>query len=225
MSCKAIVASFILLLLTSLLHGEVNQSVVEIHSRAGIGSGVYIGACKILTCSHVFEDRDGEFLGDKVLCQFENNEVLRGTGIQFDKTWDLALIHLEENPGVPPAKLAGGDEVKPGQSIRIGGYPRVGKGTGGQHWIAGEVKAFAPAEGESDADWVLIDEVIQPGTSGGPAMNGRNEVVGVAWGGAVQELTMIKASIFCGKRRTRRFLGGWFRQCQSYQQMYPSGST
>jgi S1-C subfamily serine protease len=76
-----------------------------------------------------------------------------------------------------PAKIADSDTVELGDEINILGYPGVGGET--ITYTAGRVSGFIDEDNDSVIDWIKTDAVVNHGNSGGTAINGNGEMIGV----------------------------------------------
>ncbi len=76
-----------------------------------------------------------------------------------------------------PAKISDSDSVELGDDINILGYPGVGGET--ITFTAGHVSGFIDDDGDSVIDWIKTDAVVNHGNSGGTAINGKGEMIGV----------------------------------------------
>ncbi|MGI6621914.1 MAG: trypsin-like serine protease [Clostridiaceae bacterium] len=76
-----------------------------------------------------------------------------------------------------PAKIADSDTVELGDDINILGYPGVGGET--ITYTAGRVSGFIDEDNDSVIDWIKTDAVVNHGNSGGTAINGNGEMIGV----------------------------------------------
>jgi serine protease Do len=106
-----------------------------------------------------------------------------GRVVAVDRRRDLALIEITKVPeGVKAIKLAD-SSVTPGSSVDVVGNP----GGGDVLWVytSGTVrsvydKKFKSNYGEHEFRAVEIQSPIQPGDSGGPVVNAKGELVGIA---------------------------------------------
>lgn len=100
---------------------------------------------------------------------------------------DLAVVKIvadlnwnQLNPAdlnLMPAKIADSDTVELGDDINILGYPGVGGET--ITFTAGRVSGFLDDNDDSEVDWIKTDAVVNHGNSGGTAINGKGEMIGV----------------------------------------------
>jgi serine protease Do len=107
------------------------------------------------------------------------NTVLRASVIYVDDGYDLAILELPSS--IPGLKLAGA--FKEAEDVFAHGYPGLNMKESYQV-TRGSVSNRCLEEGkfkESDSKrcWIQHTAAIDPGSSGGPLVNGSNEVVGV----------------------------------------------
>ncbi len=166
---------------------SVARSVVQIRcsgtgrSANKQGSGFVVGnGRQIVTNQHVvFDDSDrvcGQiraYLGGT----FEQapSRWVSVTVQRSDKTHDLALLAMDSSAERQPALLLSTDPLRAGETITALGYPEIGGDT--MTLTTGRYSGTLELKG---ATWIKTDTPISPGSSGGPVMNNRREVVGVA---------------------------------------------
>ena len=133
-----------------------------------LGSGFLVGLQTIATNLHVIEDASGGFA--KQVGQTERHDLL-GT-VAIDKNRDLALLAVK---GVKASPLSLGDSTKVavGDQVFALGNPRGLEGTFSQ----GIVSAVRQVGGDT---LLQITAPISPGSSGGPVLNSKGEVIGVS---------------------------------------------
>jgi hypothetical protein len=144
---------------------------IEAQSADGIpvahGSGFFFGkANRVLTNLHVL--KWAHRLVVKRLADHVRYEVLQVAGI--DPARDICLLVVDSPPvnGLSPARH---ESIGVGDAVIVAGNPRGLEGTFAQ----GMVSAIRP-----DLDRIQIDAPISPGSSGGPVLNRRAEVIGIA---------------------------------------------
>lgn len=194
-SAGLIIAIVVVVLLRrpeSLSTTEIARATVKVHVSDGanelcwIGSGAIIGdGSQIVTNAHVVED-DPKYPGcNEISVGLSDNtgrttENFVGARIQsIDSDLDLAILVLEQGSAldVPALKIFMG-EIDLGQEIRIFGYP----GIGGESLTisAGIVSGL-------DTKWSYpyykTTADINGGNSGGPVVDTRGRIVGIATAG------------------------------------------
>lgn len=165
----------------------VAPSVVQVRcvSAAGAtrkrGSGFIVGdGYQIVTNHHlVFDENDREcprlraYLGgtfEQAPVRFVPLAVVRA-----DEARDLALLRMD--PGRDPlhALPIATEPLQAGETLTAIGYPTIGGET--LTLTTGRYSGMIELDGLS---WIKTDTPIAPGNSGGPVLNERREVIGVA---------------------------------------------
>lgn len=102
---------------------------------------------------------------------------------------DVALIKIDlgNNPPLPVLPIGSSDKVKPGDTVYVVGYP--GAADLNETDItptvtSGIVSAFKKIT-SGDYRVIQIDAAVSPGNSGGPVLNNKGEVIGIATFGSV----------------------------------------
>ena len=147
------------------------------------GSGVIISSeGYILTAAHLVADIVGDI---DVLV--EESRVFKAKLVKMHPLWDpkeegfsgdVALLKIEAT-GLASLPIGKSEDLKPEEEIRVLGYPRAGLGLG-----------LIPAAGKAlgtrrKGDLVFLQIEASPydkGHSGGPVINSRGQVVGIAMG-------------------------------------------
>ncbi|HEY4175791.1 MAG TPA: serine protease [Kofleriaceae bacterium] len=163
----------------------------------GGGSGVVVGADgSILTNYHVIHDKDGRLHDVFVIGRFNQADHApqlwcagRPSRSKLQRDLDLALVKCDLdldgrawNPtatGVwatlPEARAA---DITVGQRLWVLGYPDVGGG--GLTLSEGSVEGWTGEDGAAGKDFIKTDASITHGNSGGPVVDDRGRLVGVA---------------------------------------------
>jgi len=104
-----------------------------------------------------------------------------------DPALDLAVVQITEDLNgnrvsaadlkLTPAKLGNSDDLNIGDEINILGYPGVGGDT--ITFTAGKVSGFVDENYDNEVDWIKTDAIFSHGNSGGTAINGKGEMIGV----------------------------------------------
>jgi S1-C subfamily serine protease len=168
----------------------------RLRARGG-GSGIVVGGDgSILTSYHVIHDRDGRLHDAFVIGRFSALDEApqlqcagRPSRSKLQPAIDLALIKcdtdLDGRTWVPAAggvwpTLAGAasGDVKMGQRLWVLGYPDAGGG--GLTLSQGEVEGWSGTDGAAGRDFIRTDASITHGNSGGPVVDDRGHLVGVA---------------------------------------------
>jgi serine protease Do len=155
----------------SRLAGGAGAAVVGIGQRWGSGSGIVLGAGRVLTNAHNVH-------GDQVLVTFSDDRTAEGTVAGRDEDGDLAVISVDtgEATGLPPADVGPASIGLPvfalanpgGRGLRVTfglvcGVDRSFRGPRGRR-ITGSIEHTAP---------------LLPGSSGGPVVNGAGQLLGI----------------------------------------------
>ena len=152
--------------------------IATINAEEGnTGSGFFIAPNKIATNYHVIEAilNEGAFGGAKLVGQEEIYAIEDIIG--FDKENDLAIVKVKEVKGtgidVPALLLGDSDAVQIGETIYVAGNPQGLEGT----FSDGIISAIRG----NTADKVFqMTAPISQGSSGGPVLNDKGEVIGIS---------------------------------------------
>lgn len=140
-----------------------------------LGSGFLVGPGKIATCYHVVEDAsvilvkslgDGEPIGSL-------KKAVRGRVIAKDVDRDLAVVSA---PGLAgkPLQLFKGEDMYVGETVYTVGNPEGQEGT----FSSGMTSNFQMTK-DPLTFHVQFTVPVSPGSSGGPLVNSRGEVIGI----------------------------------------------
>ena len=133
-----------------------------------LGSGFFISAGVIASNLHVVEGASRGYA--KIVGQRAKFDIEGTVGI--DHTRDLVLLKISA-PLTPTLSLGNSDAVQVGESIYAVGNPQGLEGTFSQGIISG-IRQVA-------LDKIFqITAPISPGSSGGPVLNAKGDVIGVA---------------------------------------------
>ena len=135
----------------------------------GFGSGFFVGDNLIATNYHVIE---GAARGTaKLVGQFSTYTIEGVTAT--DKTNDLALLKVRVS-GINPLPLGNSSDVKIGETVYVAGNPRGLEGTFSDGIISSRRDPYTKERLQMTAP-------ISPGSSGGPVLNSKGEVIGVSF--------------------------------------------
>ena len=135
----------------------------------GFGSGFFVGDNLIATNYHVIE---GAARGTaKLVGQFSTYTIEGVTAT--DKTNDLALLKVTMS-GINPLPLGNSSDVKIGETVYVAGNPRGLEGTFSNGIISSRRDPYAKERLQMTAP-------ISPGSSGGPVLNSKGEVIGISF--------------------------------------------
>lgn len=159
----------------SVVHIEVLARRGE-NRRKGLGSGLIISPDgKIVTNQHVIDKAEyiAVILDDKTK---HEAKVLRQ-----DRQTDLALLQIQAGRPLPAARLADSDKVSVGEWVLAIGNPYGFDRTVSFGIISGKGRYIPDANDEVPLlnDFLQTDALIDPGSSGGPLVNLKGEVIGI----------------------------------------------
>ena len=145
--------------------------------RRGVASGFVIDpGGLILTNAHVVEG-----VGRVEVELGEDGERLPGRLVGADPASDLALIEVSAGRPLPALPLGDSDQLQIAEWLMVVGNP-----FGLAHSVTVGIVSHTgrsdvvPAGREGYYDFIQTDASINPGSSGGPILNLRGEVVGIA---------------------------------------------
>lgn len=150
---------------------KVEPAVVRIEAKDSVGSGMVIDKlCYVLTCNHVVEDVPSASIMLMSGKRYEGRVVAR------DELADLAIINITLNGADFPAATMGDSNklgigeyvIAIGYSLGLEGKATVSKGV---------VSAFRTI---NSVNYIQTDAAINSGNSGGPLINLKGEVLGIA---------------------------------------------
>jgi S1-C subfamily serine protease/peroxiredoxin len=156
----------------------------------GLGSGFVIDERGLVaTCFHVIRH------ARQVQVQFRDGFTTEVKGsLQLSPQADLAILELKQKPNrLTVLRLAVDEELRLGQEVIAIGHPSgltftptrgIINGVHKTSELPGYARQYLSLQNASkDEQWVQTDAVISHGSSGGPLMNRRGDVVGInSWG-------------------------------------------
>jgi hypothetical protein len=184
-NCLLLSLCFALLLSSSHIGGAMASVQTEIASRAlnssvalytfdsqwqsFLGSGFFVAPGLVATNDHVVANKTA-FIAKSL----SSGQYLRVTGIAArDSVHDLALLWVASGSSYPSLPLAFSNTRMLGESVYVMGCPEGLEGT----FTIGNLSGFKSLGGTRV---IQISAPISPGSSGGPVLNERAEVIGVA---------------------------------------------
>lgn len=148
--------------------------VLESEKDSIQGTGVMIQDIGLVTCDHVLRKDTVAFKAMSVSKKHRLEIVAR------DSTLDLAIARIPDADSVGTALAISSQECEMHDQIMLAGFPNYRYGDTGV-LKPGLIIGFRPI---STIRRALIDAAIIAGNSGGPVVNTKNEVVGIAATGA-----------------------------------------
>ena len=141
-----------------------------------LGSGFFVDNNLIATNFHVIE---GAAQGTAKLVDDTTEYTIEGFTASDNKN-DLAILKVTPRASQPPLdiqplSLGDSDTVKIGETVYVAGNPTGLEGTFTKGIISGVGRRI-----ERGSTWFQMDAAISPGSSGGPVLNGKSEVIGVS---------------------------------------------
>jgi S1-C subfamily serine protease len=149
----------------------VGASVVGIGQRWGVGSGIVIGAGRVLTNAH-------NVRGDQATVTFADGRTAEGSVAGHDIDGDLAVINVDtgETPALPWAD---------GSSVSIGTPLFALANPGGRGlrvtfgFVSGIDRTFRGPRGRRITGSLEHTAPLLPGSSGGPVVSAGGQLVGI----------------------------------------------
>lgn len=136
----------------------------------GVGSGFILNADGyIVTNEHVVRG------ATSIEVEFSNGDKFEGHVVGADRKTDIALVYVEGAIGMTSIPLGDSDAVRPGEWVVAIGNPFELNHT----VTAGIVSAKHRSLHGAYDDFIQTDAAINPGSSGGPLVNLKGEVIGI----------------------------------------------
>ncbi|MEM3737242.1 MAG: trypsin-like peptidase domain-containing protein [Candidatus Bathyarchaeia archaeon] len=141
------------------------------------GSGfVFSDEGYILTNNHVVEGFEAQ-LGIEVI--FMDGTTVRGRFVSADPYSDIAVLKVDLPSGVRPLTLGNSSSVKVGEPVIAIGNPLGLGGSLTTGVVSQTHRSLEMREGFSIYNVIQFDAAVNPGNSGGPLLNYREEVIGI----------------------------------------------
>jgi serine protease Do len=159
----------------SVVHIEVVKKTGQIKYKS-LASGLIVDkAGFILTNEHVVDDAQSVTV--TLPSKIEYPAEIIGT----DKQTDLALIKISTTEELSVAKLGNSDAVQVGEWVIAVGNPYGFDRTVSFGIVSGKGRVLPnlPIETQLINDFIQTDAAIDPGSSGGPLVNLKGEVIGI----------------------------------------------
>jgi S1-C subfamily serine protease len=173
-----------LLLDTPAIHKQVKNAVVQVKvtkaAGEGTGSGFIYGADgrTVVTAHHVIRDA----LLIRIVT--ESGQSTFATVLASSQERDVAILRLPAAVSATTLQLGDSDTLEVGQPVVLVGTPLGEPGTV-TTGIVSALHRTETYEGYTVRDMVQFDAATNRGNSGGPLLNARGEVVGIAVAGVV----------------------------------------
>ena len=135
----------------------------------GFGSGFFVKPNLIATNYHVIA---GAASGTAKLVGKHNTYEIEG--FTATSTYDDLVLLKVSVPGINPLPLGNSDAVKIGETVYVAGNPKGLEGTFSDGIISGRHGGHAKGR-------IQMTAPISPGSSGGPVLNKKGEVIGVSY--------------------------------------------
>jgi putative serine protease PepD len=163
------------------VYTTVAPSVVSIESTptgsttVDAGTGVIVNAdATILTALHVVKD------AGSIKVTFADGTASAATVTSADPAIDIATISPSTLPSVVvPAVLGSSDRLNVGDSVIAIGNPLGLTRTTTTGVVSGLNRRATNDEGANLAGLIQFDAAVNPGSSGGPLLDGKGETVGI----------------------------------------------
>lgn len=152
------------------IYEMINPAIVSIDSQLSDGVSCGTGCIIdkdgiILTSAHVLDD------GDDILVTTSGGEDYKAKVIKkFGSKKDVALIKISASHEFATVKLGNSENVKVGQKVYAIGNPFGFNGT----FTQGIVSRIDYVKNR-----IQTDAAINPGSSGGPLLNSKGEIIGI----------------------------------------------
>jgi serine protease Do len=150
---------------------RIRSAVVQVHGagRRG-GAGVHLGGGLVVTCAHCVRRE-----GPPVLV-LSDGRRLRPRRLAVDDARDLATLYVE-TADFPALRLSE-RPARAGDAVLAVGHPGGSVGAVSAGVVVSAGGSTHPAF--RGLDWLVVDAHLRPGHSGGPLVDARGYVVGIA---------------------------------------------
>ena len=144
--------------------------------QGGIGSGVLISKeCHVLTAAHVVEG------ADQIIVKTQDGKMRPAELLFSESGADIALLKLiTPAPELKHAELGDSDRLVVGQSVYAIGSPYGLEDSFSVGHISGIRSFDRYYDGSIQAKFIQTDAAINMGNSGGPLLNSKAQVIGIA---------------------------------------------
>jgi putative serine protease PepD len=157
--------------------------MIKVGPGAGTGSGFVVSGGYIVTNNHVVT-LDGQTAGASMQVNFSNGASVAGSLVGRDPYSDIAVIRAPGIAGLPALPLGNSDSVAVGDPVIAIGSPLGLADTVTSGIVSALNRPVQSGAGTGMAPEVFFDAIqtdapINPGSSGGPLVNARGQVIGV----------------------------------------------
>ena len=151
------------------MNKEIYKSVFKVNHSGGSGSCFYLKKYDLfVTNYHVVEGFH------KMAIQDNDKNGFLAQVVLVNPNLDIALLAAEGDfSALPEILLPEGESVAIGQKINVAGYPF------GMPFTVTEGTVSSPKQLMKNSYYIQTDAAVNPGNSGGPMFNDKNEVVGI----------------------------------------------
>lgn len=159
----------------SVVHIEVLAKRADVRNR-GLGSGLIISPDgKIVTNHHVIER------AQVITVILDDKSKYEASVLRKDRQTDLALLQIKPQHPLPSAVLGDSDKVSVGEWVLAVGNPYGFDRTVSFGIVSGKGRYIPDIDSEVPLlnDFIQTDALIDPGSSGGPLVNLKGEVIGI----------------------------------------------
>ena len=168
-------------------------AVVRIDTERAMGSGfIFSKSGIILTCNHLIINKGDETAKD-IEITFYNGEKRKASIIAQDPKTDLAALKIDPKDLVLPTLYLSNKMDDPGSSIIIIGHLKDYDWSTIPTTISASDRAYKEASGEI-VFYIQLPNSTRSGCSGGPGLNARGEVIGIACRGSEVANTSLLAT-------------------------------
>lgn len=152
---------------------RVRESVAEVRSRGGSGSGTIWSADGVVITNHHVVG------GERARVRLEDGRSYEGRVFARDPRNDLAALQLDPGPGghdLPAATLGDARQLRTGDLVLAVGNPA---GVRGAVTVGVVHRALPRSHAGRGRELIQADVMLGPGSSGGPLTDARGRVVGI----------------------------------------------